>query len=1517
MEKPLSAVLIGQDNLLVECAKVWVEAGHRLAAVATDAPKIRSWAERSGTAVIGCRPEHFDGLEEFDLLFSITHLDLIPSAILDRPRRGAINFHDGPLPDYAGLNTPVWGLLAGESHWGVRWHWMTQRIDAGRVVASRDFDVAPDETALSLNTKNFAAGLDSFRELVESLGVGPVAGTPQTGERKVFLRRHRPPHAGVLDWNQPATRIARQVRALDFGPYPNPVATAKLLLPGSVVNVTRAEARGRPEGAVPGQILDLDGSSLVVACHEGAVRLDGLTSLRGEALDTPSLRRWLDLDVSGVLESPSGPGDWSDALGVHEPFWSERLRTHTPLSWNIQNEADPLASQDLIPTRIDLSVQVPQGLSQASRAAAWGAFVARSEGRRTVDLGIHVTSEVPAWAESLVARWVPARLELGEGVDLSELTRRWTEEQERVEAAGGHLHDLWARLGLPSGLRALQAGVSTGPTDDDNAPEVVFDVREEVLRCSPDFGEAHSVRDRFETFLRRVAQSPDSPIDQVSLLDDGQTRILDAWERGPSKRSQPTCVAQLFDQAASCPDRTAVVSDGARLTYGQLVDEVRALAHQLTERGIGPGRRVGVRVDRGLELVVAPWAVLATGAAYVPLDPDYPEPRLTFMTEDAGLDGILISPGGPLSATECPHIEVRLGCDRASPAFKPAWPASEDLAYVIYTSGSTGRPKGVEVEHGNISHFFAGMDGVVPRGEPGDETWLAVTSLSFDISVLELLWTLCRGFTVVVKPSETVKHGIAPVDFGMFMWGNDEAPGPEKYRLLLEGAEYLDQHGFASVWTPERHFHAFGGPYPNPSVTSAALAVRTRNLAIRAGSCVSPLHHPIRIAEEWAVVDNLSNGRVGISFASGWLPDDFVLMPEAFEDHKERMFRQIEQVRSLWRGEALAWPNPMGHSVELRSLPRPVQSELPVWVTAAGNPETFRRAGEVGAHLLTHLLGQSIEELTEKISVFRKARKAAGYDPGTVTLMLHTHLGSDREQVERTVREPLKAYLQSSMNLLKKYAWTFPAFKSPSSPTDVDLDALSPDELEAMMDHAFERYFATSGLFGTVDDGLEMVNRVAGAGVNEIACLLDFGVPTDAVLQSLRHLVELRRVTRRTAPTTGVRDLIREHRVTHMQCTPSLARLEVERVPDTFRGLDHLLLGGEPLPPALAERLSTQVEGSLWNVYGPTEATVWCAAQKVWDRDGSGLEPGWTGQPAIPIGRPLAGVRLRVADPLGQPCAPGREGELWVAGPTVARGYRQRPQITADRFRETAEGRWYRTGDRARWDGSGRLVHLGRLDHQVKVRGHRIELQEVEAALVRCKGIREAVAVVEGDGLSTFVRVDAGFREPDLRRELANMLPKTMLPTRIVTVEHFPMTPNGKIDRASLLRVPTAAVPKTPATLAPSRPLQHPSAPDEVAQVIRGIWSEVLGRDDVGGSDNFFDLGGHSLLVVQVHQLLKAQLTASVSLTDIYRFPTVDGLAGHLGRSRPNGAPKATSDALSAAASRAEKRKRLLRQRRG
>lgn len=346
------------------------------------------------------------------------------------------------------------------------------------------------------------------------------------------------------------------------------------------------------------------------------------------------------------------------------------------------------------------------------------------------------------------------------------------------------------------------------------------------------------------------------------------------------------------------------------------------------------------------------------------------------------------------------------------------------------------------------------------------------------------------------------------MDFSLFYFANDSCSlDSDRYELLLSGARFADAHGFRAVWTPERHFHPFGGIYPNPAVTGAAIAAVTERVSIRAGSVVAPLHHPARIAEEWSVVDNLSGGRVGISLASGWHALDFALRPENYAERRALVLDYAEQIRSLWRGGAIPVRDGTGGAAEVRIYPPPVQHELPLWVTSAGGVETFRNAGRIGAGLLTHLLGQELDELAGKIAEYRRAvaeRDGADGWPGHVVLMVHTYLCDDEAEARETVREPLSNYLRSSIDLLLG--------SGTGAARKLDRTKLRASEIDFLVQRSFDRYFDDGGLLGTVGKVQKVVDRARELGVDELACLIDFGVDTKSVLAQLDQLDTLRKL---------------------------------------------------------------------------------------------------------------------------------------------------------------------------------------------------------------------------------------------------------------------------------------------------------------------------------------------------------------------------------------------------------------------
>ncbi|WP_225888940.1 non-ribosomal peptide synthase/polyketide synthase [Myxococcus xanthus] len=996
-----------------------------------------------------------------------------------------------------------------------------------------------------------------------------------------------------------------------------------------------------------------------------------------------------------------------------------------------------------------------------------------------------------------------------------------------------------------------------------------------------DAGTAARLFARLGVLLESIVADPDQRIAMLPLSPEAEQRqVLVDWNDTRAEFPE-TCIHALVEsQALRTPDAVAVVCGDGLLTYRELNQRANAVAWRLREQGVGPECIVGLFADRSVDLVVGLLGIFKAGGAYLPLDPSYPEARLALMLEDSGASVVLahrhLAGALPVGDSTVVPLDVAGEADAAPPgAVGP-----DNLAYVLYTSGSTGKPKGVLIPHRNVVSFFTGMDARVGI-EPG--TWLAVTSVSFDISVLELLWTLARGFKVAVQgeqgalgaaPRRMTRSRQKPLGFSLFYFAADEgAPGAERYRLLLEGARFADRHGFQAVWTPERHLHAFGGLYPNPSVTSAAIAAITERVAIRAGSVVLPLHHPVRVAEEWSLVDNLSKGRVGISVAPGWHADDFVLAPERYAERRELARRDLDTLRRLWRGESLSFPNGAGTPIDVRIRPSPVQRELPVWLTAAGNPDTFREAGRLGAGVLTHLLGQRWEELESRIALYREAWREAGHEgEGHVTLMLHTFVGHDVERVRETVEAPLRRYLSNSADLMRGLGRTL----------GVDLDPASvrPEDMDALVGRAFGRFFEGAGLFGTPRTCREQVARIEALGVDEVACLIDFGVDTDAVLASLPALDAVRQRCERDFRLQSQEEItvpaqLRRHGVTHLQCTPSLAQalLLEPGAAGALAGLERLLVGGEALSAELAARLRDTVGGALLNMYGPTETTIWSSSHAV---DGS---PG-----PVPIGTPIANTSLYVLDAELRPLPVGVPGELYIGGMGVARGYHARPELTAERFlpdsaSSNAGARMYRTGDQARWRADGTVEFLGRVDHQLKVRGFRVEPGEIESVLARHSDVAQSVVVAReepagGARLVAYVvaRPGTALSVEALLAFSRRSLPEHMVPSAFVPLDALPLTPNGKVDRKAL--------PAPEGVRDVAREYVAPRTDTE--RRLAELWASLLGVERVGAEDDFFALGGHSLLATRAASRIREAFGVDLPLRELFESSSPAALGARI-----------------------------------
>jgi acyl-CoA synthetase (AMP-forming)/AMP-acid ligase II len=338
--------------------------------------------------------------------------------------------------------------------------------------------------------------------------------------------------------------------------------------------------------------------------------------------------------------------------------------------------------------------------------------------------------------------------------------------------------------------------------------------------------------------------------------------------------------------------------------------------------------------------------------------------------------------------------------------------------------------------------------------------------------------------------------------------------------------------------------------------------------------------------------------------------------------------------------------------------------------------------------------------------------------------------------------------------------------------------------------------------------------------------------------------------------------------VTAMQATPAMWSMLFDSAWPGAAGLT-ALCGGEALPRPLAQLLR-QKTGRAWNVYGPTEATVWSSFDALSAAD------------VVTIGGPLSNTALHVLDEHLHPLPLGFVGEIWVAGNGVSLGYLGRPALTAERFvpdpfAQRAGALMYRTGDLGRRRANGRIECLGRIDSQIKLRGFRIEPGEIEAALLLHESVSKVVVTLRGDGgadqrLVAYAVPASGHNgEPmQWRRYLQEKLPAHLVPTDFVVLQALPTTPNGKLDRSALpspSRTTTVDFAAAPVTMA--------------ERVLAEIWSAVLKVEAVSVEDNFFDLGGHSLLLPQLRAEIAARLAPQVSMLDLFRWPTIRAQARH------------------------------------
>ncbi|MCW2589363.1 MAG: adpA [Mycobacterium sp.] len=791
-----SCMVVGEGALAINCAKVLLDRGHRIVGVMPADRDLRVWSESVGIPTAGPAEDMtaFFARQEFDYLFSIINFKIIPPEALAMPRRGAINFHDAPLPRYAGMNAVSWALMNGERTHAVSWHMISEEVDAGAILNQRAIEISDRETALTLNVKCYEAGLAAFAELIPALEAGTARPRPQVAaDRTYFSRLDRPARAGVISFSDDAERIDALVRALDFGPYRNRFCSAKVAIGNELYLVGNARPLATRSEKEPGTILRCGAGGIAVASATHDVELGDIRTLDGTLVTPTSLAAKHGLaegqQMSSFDASASARLESADlATSRYEPFWVKRLGELQPATIPLvkggqgaQRPTTPAARTARLAPEVMAYLDRRGDLNAADLVfGAFGVYLSRIGDLTAFDVWFTdpAHTRLAADAPGLVSERVPVRMQVAPSLTCAEAVDAVRVEARKARERGAYALDLAARY--PS----LRDTEGTGTSEI--AVEVMLGAESVSRRARPntltlvlprdgdeyewlyDAGAVDAdalarIDGHLSTLLNGIARAADdvAPILELPLLTPAERAVLVGQDPIPTLPTQDaTLHAGFARQVAATPEAIAVSIDTAsgrqELSYAELDRRTEALASHLRCLGVGAGQVVGLRVERSPEVVIGILAILKAGAAYLPLDPLYPTERVAFMLSDAAVRVVLTQHAFTDELAALPVHSVCLDepLPPSTTTAPPAVPGSgDDLAYVMYTSGSTGQPKGVRVTHHNVLRLFAST--IAQFGFGPHDVWTLWHSYAFDISVSELWGALLVGGRLVVVPHDT------------------------------------------------------------------------------------------------------------------------------------------------------------------------------------------------------------------------------------------------------------------------------------------------------------------------------------------------------------------------------------------------------------------------------------------------------------------------------------------------------------------------------------------------------------------------------------------------------------------------------------------------------------------------------------------------------------------------------------------------------------------------------------------
>ncbi len=677
MKKNFSCYIIGESNLAIQYAEYLLDQGHKVLGIISSSilKSTQEWTAKNNVSYFTSFLEFQDNVSEasFDYLFSIINPQVISQEILGLPKKLAINFHDSPLPKYAGVYATSWAILNKELSHGITWHVMSNIVDGGDILKQRIFPIQDNETALSLNLKCYEQAFQAFKELVDELTEGRVERNRQDLSQRTYYGVNKKPLGnGLVRWDISAEEIERLYRSLYFGDYSNGLASLKLLIAGEVFIPKFLKILKFSSNMIPGTLVLIMEEHLQITTGTKDIVIYHLRDINGKTYTISELTKKFNLFPGKILPSL---GDnlvqdfqkWCQLNVKYENFWVKYLKEikpavlpHAIITSGISNVQD----NKIIKLQIKITKVLRKKLQNILKTQASISDVilttfiiylykVGNEFPFSIKFSNTYFNEIAKGVEAFVEHSIPFKVEIGEGLSVKKVIEEIIRQKHDLENNKTYLKDITQRypelslVPYHSFSITITQDTNYKPILENNQNTIDIIIKGETGTLQLYFKEnlnkeiknnLYCLPKYIKTLLEAISNNLDKQINILSFLtQEEHYQVIREWNKTEAEYPQEKTLYRLFEeQVARTPDHLAVIYEDQQLTYQELNQRANQLAHYLRKQGVVRETLIAISLERSPELIISILGILKAGGAYVPLDPNYPEERLHFMLEDTG-----------------------------------------------------------------------------------------------------------------------------------------------------------------------------------------------------------------------------------------------------------------------------------------------------------------------------------------------------------------------------------------------------------------------------------------------------------------------------------------------------------------------------------------------------------------------------------------------------------------------------------------------------------------------------------------------------------------------------------------------------------------------------------------------------------------------------------------------------------------------------------------------------------------